>query len=227
VHILHLLISPGIDPIRCTCCTHSPTRVALGDPCNTPIMDIMREAPFGQLIRLLSGNRYFKYPEEEMSFVRPHSYEENAAKESLPQYGSPVAHDDGFSAPAADAHDKEKNAAGPQPLQQQPQTRTLTPEREREHEPVSSSSDDDVETAPDYFAPQPGSELQRRRTLPYTLERLETERQLGLERMMSRPILPMRMSDSTILVDWYTTDDPANPQNWSQKKKAFVALQIE
>ena len=29
------------------------------------------------------------------------------------------------------------------------------------------------------------------------------------------------------LVDWYATDDPANPQNWSQKKKAFVAFQIE
>jgi DHA1 family multidrug resistance protein-like MFS transporter len=25
----------------------------------------------------------------------------------------------------------------------------------------------------------------------------------------------------------YTTDDPANPQNWSQKKKAFVAFQID
>jgi DHA1 family multidrug resistance protein-like MFS transporter len=28
------------------------------------------------------------------------------------------------------------------------------------------------------------------------------------------------------LVDWYTTDDPENPQNWSFGKKAVVLLQI-
>jgi DHA1 family multidrug resistance protein-like MFS transporter len=28
-------------------------------------------------------------------------------------------------------------------------------------------------------------------------------------------------------VDWYTTDDPANPMNWSTGKKAFVAGQID
>jgi len=39
-------------------------------------------------------------------------------------------------------------------------------------------------------------------------------------------ILPTKSKDGTILVDWYTTDNPANPQNWSSMKKAFVALQI-
>ena len=47
-----------------------------------------------------------------------------------------------------------------------------------------------------------------------------------LERPSSTPIDPGRTSTGTILVDWYTTDDPANPQNWSGKKKSFVALQI-
>src|ERR1700759_2008566 len=28
------------------------------------------------------------------------------------------------------------------------------------------------------------------------------------------------------LVDWYTTDDPSNPQNWSTPKKSFVLLQL-
>ena len=32
--------------------------------------------------------------------------------------------------------------------------------------------------------------------------------------------------DGIILVDWYTVDDPANPQNWSFRKKCFVAFQI-
>ena len=36
-------------------------------------------------------------------------------------------------------------------------------------------------------------------------------------------VLP-RTSDGTILVDWYTTNDPANPQNWSLGKRNFVCL---
>lgn len=39
-------------------------------------------------------------------------------------------------------------------------------------------------------------------------------------------IIPAIATDGTILVDWYSSDDPANPQNWSSKKKAFVTMQI-
>lgn len=39
-------------------------------------------------------------------------------------------------------------------------------------------------------------------------------------------IVPSVSEDGTILVDWYSSDDPANPQNWPSKKKAFVAMQI-
>lgn len=39
-------------------------------------------------------------------------------------------------------------------------------------------------------------------------------------------IVPSVSKDGTILVDWYSSDDHANPQNWSSKKKAFVAMQI-
>ncbi|RFU82172.1 benomyl/methotrexate resistance protein [Trichoderma arundinaceum] len=39
-------------------------------------------------------------------------------------------------------------------------------------------------------------------------------------------IQPKELEDGIILVDWYTTDDPENPQNWSSQKKAFVVLQI-
>ncbi|GAM88198.1 hypothetical protein ANO11243_062290 [Dothideomycetidae sp. 11243] len=40
------------------------------------------------------------------------------------------------------------------------------------------------------------------------------------------PTVPEKLDDGTILVDWYTTDDPENPQNWSFGKKAFVSTQI-
>ena len=66
----------------------------------------------------------------------------------------------------------------------------------------------------------------RAATIPYTEERLEIEAELAIERTKTTPIVPQRTEDGTILVDWYTTDDPANPQNWSNKKRGFVALQI-
>jgi DHA1 family multidrug resistance protein-like MFS transporter len=46
------------------------------------------------------------------------------------------------------------------------------------------------------------------------------------EKGPSQPILPDKLDDGTILVDWYTTDDPENPQNWPLTKKLFVTFQI-
>lgn len=66
----------------------------------------------------------------------------------------------------------------------------------------------------------------RAATIPFTEDRLEIENELALERTKTTPIAPQKTLDGTILVDWYTTDDPANPQNWSNKKRAFVALVI-
>ncbi|KAH8688835.1 major facilitator superfamily domain-containing protein [Talaromyces proteolyticus] len=59
------------------------------------------------------------------------------------------------------------------------------------------------------------------------IERVVTMQTLHeIEKRMSRSIRPTQTTDGTILVDWYTTDDPDNPQNWSGFKKGFVAFQI-
>ncbi len=60
------------------------------------------------------------------------------------------------------------------------------------------------------------------RTAPYSTERMRAERELEVERRRSVAIIPQTTSDGAILVDWYATDDPENPQNWSSGKKAFV-----
>jgi DHA1 family multidrug resistance protein-like MFS transporter len=39
-------------------------------------------------------------------------------------------------------------------------------------------------------------------------------------------IAPRRTAGGTIIVDWYSTDDPANPQNWSRAKRALVSLVV-
>lgn len=61
---------------------------------------------------------------------------------------------------------------------------------------------------------------------PYSNERLEVEAELAVERTKSIPVVPQKTADGNILVDWYTTDDPANPQNWSLGKKNLVSLII-
>ena len=53
-----------------------------------------------------------------------------------------------------------------------------------------------------------------------------THTNMTLSKKTSRPITPTVSKDGTMLVDWYSTDDPANPQNWSSWKKVFVAFQI-
>ena len=53
---------------------------------------------------------------------------------------------------------------------------------------------------------------------------MATEEREAVERQESRVILPQKTEDGIILVDWYTTDDPENPQNWQFSKKAWVTF---
>jgi len=46
------------------------------------------------------------------------------------------------------------------------------------------------------------------------------------ERGPSRPVVPTRTDDGIVLVDWYTTDDPENPQNWKLGKKCYATFLI-
>jgi MFS transporter, DHA1 family, multidrug resistance protein len=58
------------------------------------------------------------------------------------------------------------------------------------------------------------------RTAPYSTERMRAEE--SLDRTKSLPIAPQKTSDGIILVDWYSTDDSASPQNWSSFKKNSI-----
>lgn len=68
--------------------------------------------------------------------------------------------------------------------------------------------------------------LERQLSQGYTPDRLELDEELALEKTKSKPISLHKSADGVILVDWYATDDPANPQNWSSGKKLFVLIQI-
>jgi DHA1 family multidrug resistance protein-like MFS transporter len=119
------------------------------------------------------------------------------------------------------------------------------------NEPVEEAEDldedvlDRVETSKsDLERMETQKDIEKSETLRSTMSRVNTRSALkqsvtradleaaftaatqDLSKEPSRPILPERTADGTILVDWYTTDDPENPQNWSQGKKAVTAMQI-
>lgn len=175
--------------------------------------DLLRDAPVGQLIRFLTGARYLKYPEEDVCFSNPFylleknkSYtEESPRPEGLGVQGRPSSMQSD-TADFALVH-----------------STTL---------PASTGMVDEV----------PKSSMPRDSLLaPVTSRvRLETVRTMSeledaylaateqgdLKQQPSQAIVPTITASGVILVDWYSTDDPANPQNWSLKKKLVVSLQI-
>lgn len=165
--------------------------------------DLIREAPLGQLIRFLTRNRMFQYPEEKPDFQLPEGY--NTALNS-------------------DQHDVPHEKIGartPNSRQSSEEAKEADLEDLRKHVTTKSIGEGDLSGR---------ASLQRTKTrdqtLPYSDERLEIEAELAIERTKTTPIAPTKTADGNILVEWYTTDDPANPQNWSNRKRFWVTLVI-
>lgn len=152
--------------------------------------DLIREAPFGQIVRWVTNKKYFKYPEEE----------------------------DEFSIPWESALRAVQNGEKVQ-LSGDDDTKSV----DKEISISRTATEPDLETAP-------GSHAIRSKSLESTQSwsegRLEAEMVEQLEKKQSLVIVPTKTNEGITLVDWYTTDDPANPQNWSSAKKAYVTFLI-
>lgn len=55
---------------------------------------------------------------------------------------------------------------------------------------------------------------------------IDAEQQLQIEKPKSNVITPTKTPDGNILVDWYTADDPENPQNWSKMRKLAILIPL-
>ena len=140
--------------------------------------ELLREAPFGQIICLLTRNKYFLYPEEKPDFRCPHCYQGDGSHKVENMKDSDMDAKANESKDSDTAYD----------LQLQP---TIT---DIEKASPSSDGDSDLER-------QTTLGLQRTQTLPFTEARLELERKLAIEKTKSRPIIPAKTADETILVD--------------------------
>ncbi|KAH0846499.1 hypothetical protein AYO21_10148 [Fonsecaea monophora] len=167
---------------------------------------LLRDAPVGQVIRYVTRNKYFQYPEERSDFVLPESYQSH-------KVGAPAHQPQPIPSVPEDVEKKADDDSDD--AQSLTATRTAA---DRESVALSDRTLSKIMTRPEL------SQVNTRADLEQAYS--NATRQETLKNQASRPIAPQVTSDGTILVDWYATDDPENPQNWSRGKKTIVVLQI-
>jgi MFS transporter, DHA1 family, multidrug resistance protein len=177
--------------------------------------DLLRDAPVGQLIRWVTKCKFLKYPEEIPGFDCPNIYEVGKIPVSTDTTPGPVW-------PEADVEkhvaDVEKHVADSLAIL----TRVATVEDAES--PQSGETGAFRERTLSKIVTRPEmSRVRTRQDLEQAYMNATQEQSL---RRQSQSIVPQKMADGIILVDWYATDDPENPQNWSSKKKLLVAMQI-
>ncbi len=179
--------------------------------------ELIREAPLGQIIRWVTRNRVLQYPEE------------------LPGFELPETYNSILNSPDPEKHSIASRTASRQRTQERAKEQTRRSSKSSDTGTVDTADEAELEKKDTERQPGPYEQadienlgLSRTRsrleTTPYTEDRLEVEAELALERTQTKPIVPIKTSDGKILVDWYTTDDPANPQNWSNGKRALVSF---
>lgn len=187
--------------------------------------DLIREAALGQAIRFLTRNKYFQYPEEKADFQLPDVYRSVLNGRGSYSAGSQET----IAAPEAVKGEKFDfqlpniyHATLDSPSLVGSTNSILPPHVAKELFQSENNTRHDLEAATVALTRTQSPD----EPAPYPEDRSEIENELVLEKTQTIPIAPQKTSDGTILVDWYSTDDPANPQNWSNTKRGFVALII-
>jgi MFS transporter, DHA1 family, multidrug resistance protein len=209
--------------------------------------DLIRDAPFGQMIRFITRNKVLQYPEERSDFQCPTSYaapDEAAMEQKLAMTSPSSASADISSSDPTDAEKANLEPAEPTDAADAEKA-NLEPAEPPEPPAPTSLAREQLERMETSKSGIEKDDMGRRATTQSTLNRVNTKTALQQSRTQAdleaaysaayeaslvkeptRPIIPQRTSNGEILVDWYTTDDPENPQNWSQAKKAFASFWI-
>ncbi|EGX94730.1 Major facilitator superfamily transporter [Cordyceps militaris CM01] len=97
-----------------------------------------------------------------------------------------------------------------------------------EEDAGSDDNGDDTSTVAAAAAPAPLAHIPSHRSgiNHITSAALEADELHHVEKTRSIPIAPRQTKDGAILVDWYYTDDQADPHNWSDGKRNAIALVI-
>ena len=191
-------------------------------------MDLFRDAPLGQLIRLLTRNRFLKYQEEFEDFRCPNCYKESDA-ESTRSNPELVQETSVTLNPESKDSEKpgEKDAANDGEQDVSPYS--VGAQASEDGRPVTSHSESTQATQMIQAPTRRGSlaRVDTKLALKKSVTRADLEQQfedaVRAETISPEAIEPEKLESGTIVVDWYSTDDPSNPQNWSLRKKSFVS----
>ena len=158
--------------------------------------DLLRDSALGYVVRHVTRSRAFQYLEDREDFELPTTYLEE--------------HNISRTRTATSRKEAAAGANIDEIIEDEKTTNDLSPD---------SESEDAVAAEDVCFGP-----MLEKVTSQADLERAVTA--ATMKPTGTKLIVPTRTKEGIILVDWYTTDDPANPQNWSDTKKAFVSLII-
>ncbi|KAL6691391.1 major facilitator superfamily domain-containing protein [Trichoderma pleuroticola] len=168
---------------------------------------LFRGTTFGAIVRWITKRNYLKYPEELSSFHCPHLYMNTGPAETE----------------ITESHGLEAANQSEQDLRNHGRSHSVAlPSVDSSTQSSEGSDLDDQSLSKIVSRPQ----LSRVGTLA-SLQEAYTAATLQ-ENVRSHPatIHPKKSETGVTLVDWYSTDDEENPQNWSSQKKFFVVLQI-
>ncbi|KAL5319507.1 hypothetical protein ACEPPN_012562 [Leptodophora sp. 'Broadleaf-Isolate-01'] len=171
--------------------------------------DIFRDAPIGQILRLITKNKILQYPEEKADFKYTADYLVKPPTGEKP----PVTTTSSNTLPVAKNEEAEVEAIGAS-------------------EGVDTS--DDESTTQSLRAKLTMSRILSR---PIIMERTVTMAEVALaynaavdveniSEQACQRIKPQVNEDGVMIVDWYSTTDPENPQHYSKGKKWAVVMQL-
>ncbi|EXJ94698.1 hypothetical protein A1O1_03095 [Capronia coronata CBS 617.96] len=165
--------------------------------------DVIQDSPLGQILRFVTRNKVYAFPEDDPNFKIP--WEDTSLSEKEKEIEADLG-----------------SLATPDAL--------LPPQSFVTRDDVEGGGLSTIPTSHSSARSRIGvvttRTITRERTVPFSRERFEVEQEEAIERQQSSIIAPQRTADGIILVDWYTTDDSANPQNWNSWKKAWVSSVI-
>lgn len=181
--------------------------------------DIIRDAAIGQLIRWVTKNRYLKYPEEKDDFKLPEPWIQLVN-------GVPITSQNTSTSDASTAaENKETGGILRTPSNgstrrdsSPPPSRAPKADEEQPAEPETRHSEERHDFSHEHAQHSDIGDM--------TSRRHNEDEEHNLEKIKSLPIVPQTTKDGAILVDWYYTDDPDNPYNWSGNKRLAINVII-
>ena len=205
------------------------------------LADSFRDTTLGYIVRNASRGKYLSFPEDGPDFQLPETYrramngeKQSSEEESTPKESQDASYLEEKEGESFPKRSEDTRVPSIHSTVSRPITANTTVASQPSLPTLRSQKSGDFLKPPDMptlnaYAPaeKPDTQLppdmDRIRTAP-DLERALT--QSKIDKTLSKPIVPVVTSDGAILVDWYGTDDPANPQNWTFSRKFFIALQI-